>query len=153
MELGGREPHFTLVLGGEPLLTAASHTAPFHVLLLFLHAANTAHGVCPACDANAVASLELLQVLKGWCFNTGMARWRPRNVYSISAWQFCRRLGAAFPMHSQKLSHGIVSIKYVVTCAGAVGGRSLEYLRLASVLRPAGRVRNLFAGRWFGMWT
>ena len=44
LELGGREPHFTLVLGGEPLLTAASHTAPFHVLLLFLHAANTAHG-------------------------------------------------------------------------------------------------------------
>ena len=74
LELGGREPHFTLVLGGEPLLTAASHTAPFHVLLLFLHAANTAHGVRPACNANAVASLELLQVLNGWCFNTGMAR-------------------------------------------------------------------------------
>lgn len=53
LELGGREPHFTLVLGGEPLLTAASHTAPFHVLLLFLHAANTAHGArtpCMQCD-------------------------------------------------------------------------------------------------------
>lgn len=37
--------------------------------------------------------------------------------------------------------------------AGAIGGRSLEYLRLAPVLRPAGRVRDLFGGRWFGMWT
>lgn len=65
---------------------------------------------------------------------------------SIGAWVLHSRCAAI-------ISHGIVSIECVVACAGAVGGRSLEYLRLASVLRPAGRVRNLFAGRWFGMWT
>ena len=44
LELGSREPHFTLVLAGEPLLTASSHTAPFHMLLLLLHAANSENG-------------------------------------------------------------------------------------------------------------
>jgi beta-galactosidase GanA len=84
LELGGREPHFTLVLGGEPLLTAASHTAPFHVLLLFLHAANTAHGALFACDATVVAPVRLPSQSKWWSSYTGMA-----------GWQFCRHMGAA----------------------------------------------------------
>ena len=34
--LGTREPHFTLVLGGEAALTLCSNHALFHALLLFL---------------------------------------------------------------------------------------------------------------------
>lgn len=34
--MGSREPHFTLVLGGEPVLTLCHHTAVFHIVLLFL---------------------------------------------------------------------------------------------------------------------
>lgn len=34
--LGGREPHFTLVLGGEAALTLCHHNAVFHAILLFL---------------------------------------------------------------------------------------------------------------------
>jgi len=79
LELGTREPHFTLVMDGEPLLTDSSQTAPFTTLLLLLHIANKD--------------------------------------------------------------------------TGAIGGRSLEYLRLNPVLRPAGRVRDLLQGRWFGMWS
>lgn len=33
-----------------------------------------------------------------------------------------------------------------------LGGRSLDYLRLAPVLRPAEPSYNLFAGKWFGIW-
>lgn len=40
-----------------------------------------------------------------------------------------------------------------VPVAGAIGGRSLEYLRLDAVLRPAGRMMDLLQGRWFGMWS
>lgn len=36
--LATAEPHFTLVLGGEPALTLSSPSALFHVLLLFLQA-------------------------------------------------------------------------------------------------------------------
>lgn len=36
--LASAEPHFTLVLGGEPALTLSSPSALFHVLLLFLQA-------------------------------------------------------------------------------------------------------------------
>ncbi len=46
--LGTREPHFTLVVGGEALLTASSHAAPFTTLLLLLHIANKDTGApCP----------------------------------------------------------------------------------------------------------
>jgi hypothetical protein len=91
LELGGREPHFTLVLGGEPLLTAASHTAPFHVLLLFLHAANTAHGArpcmrrscCPNCPGDGVCTpARQMAVVYA--------------LYGVFAWQCCWRLGAVF---------------------------------------------------------
>ena len=36
---------------------------------------------------------------------------------------------------------------------GLVGGRSLEYLKLAAVLRPADRNYDLFRGKWFGIWS
>ncbi len=34
--MASREPHFTLVLGGEPVLTLCNHNALFHTILLFL---------------------------------------------------------------------------------------------------------------------
>lgn len=40
LQLGTKEPHFTLVLAGEPLLTVSSPAAPFTTLLLLLHSAN-----------------------------------------------------------------------------------------------------------------
>ena len=77
--LGTREPHFTLVLNGEPLLTLSSYTAVFHAMLLWLQSVKTGAG-------------------------------------------------------------------------GVVGGRSLDYLKLAPVLKLADRNYNLFAGKWFGVW-
>lgn len=78
LQLGSTEPQFTLILGGEPLLTSCSPAAPFTTLLLWLHSANGD--------------------------------------------------------------------------TGAVGGRSLEFLRLTSVLKPAQKPRDLLTPRWFGMW-
>lgn len=78
--LGTREPHFTLVLNGKPLLTLSNYTAVFHAMLLWLQSVKTAAG-------------------------------------------------------------------------GVIGGRSLDYLKLAPVLKPADRNYNLFAGKWFGIWS
>jgi len=64
LELGCREPHFTLVLEGEPLLTSAAHTAPFHMLLLLLHVANTESGARGTPRAGAAAPLH--PVLVPW---------------------------------------------------------------------------------------
>lgn len=36
--IASREPHFTLVLGGEPALTLCHHKALFHTILLFIQA-------------------------------------------------------------------------------------------------------------------
>jgi hypothetical protein len=77
--LGTTEPHFTVVAGGEPLVTLSSHNAVFHALLLLLQ---------------------------------------------------CARLAQA----------------------SSIGGCSLEYLRLAAVLRPATWTHSLFSS-WFGMWV
>lgn len=35
---------------------------------------------------------------------------------------------------------------------GAVGDRSLDYLKLSAVLRPGELLHSLFTGRWFGLW-
>lgn len=40
-----------------------------------------------------------------------------------------------------------------VADTGAIGGRSLDFLRLASVLKPAGKLRDVLTGHWFGMWS
>ncbi|CAL8469889.1 g9431 [Coccomyxa elongata] len=46
LELGmaSSEPHFTLVLGGEPVLTLCNHNALFHIILLFLQNAKLSGG-------------------------------------------------------------------------------------------------------------
>ena len=33
---------------------------------------------------------------------------------------------------------------------GQLGGRTLDYLKMSSVLRPSEPLYNLFAGKWFG---
>jgi hypothetical protein len=88
LELGGREPHFTLVLAGEPLLTAASHTAPFHVLLLFLHAANTAHGECRRAFDHALFPMASVPVQVVLSFTRRQHR-RHLWAYTVDA---CNRL-------------------------------------------------------------
>ena len=35
---------------------------------------------------------------------------------------------------------------------GFIGDRSLDYLKLSAVLRPAEPVYSIFSGRWFGLW-
>ena len=35
---------------------------------------------------------------------------------------------------------------------GAVGDRSLDYLKLSNVLKPGVPLHSIFAGRWFGLW-
>jgi hypothetical protein len=44
---GSREPHFTLVLAGEPVLTLCHHRALFYVILLFLQARSPLHYLLP----------------------------------------------------------------------------------------------------------
>ena len=150
LELGTREPHFTLVLQGEPLLTAASHTAPFHTLLLLLHAANTAHGAgWPGPTEHAVRDrfparhrtrLHRMTVARAPAASAaaGKQQQRPHPTFATM-----HRQDRRIPNQTSGSC----------ACAGAIGGRSLEYLRLAPVVRPVGRVRDLFAGRWFGTWT
>ena len=78
LDMSTVQPRFTLMLQAEPVLTACSYVAVFHVILLFAQ--------------------------------------------------------------SVRLHHH-----------GQVGGRTLDYLKLSSVLRPSEALYNLFAGKWFGL--
>jgi hypothetical protein len=35
---------------------------------------------------------------------------------------------------------------------GAIGDRTLDYLKLSAVLKPGEPVYSILSGRWFGLW-
>ncbi len=69
--LGTREPHFTLVLGGEAALTLCSNHALFHTLLLFLQASEALlcilHAAMCVCAALCCFPLSMQQWYSMYC--------------------------------------------------------------------------------------
>ena len=125
--LGTQEPHFTLVLNGEPLLTLSDNSAVFPV------AAAVAAGACLRCWVSLGGTCEhhVQHHVNGWLTQLNDCCLEMHQLLQSRATVVCRLLiDSASNLQAAKTAGG-----------GLIGGRSLEYLKLAAVLK-AGRQKQ-----------